>query len=683
MKMNRTLTIIGALAVLAGGAVATRAQNLLINGDFMADAAEFTTWPGYTTTAGNTNDITAWYHPMGGGYGLNGGGVNGAGNPFGPVSDGGLTYAFLQGGPSELAQDLTNGYNPGVVYQLDFDAAARAGNTVTFQLQIADNSQTNVTTQVGGIDLTADPNAFVHYTYLFVAPPTFDGTPSIQLYNLSTGDNTINFAEVSLQVATNALLITQQPTPASLSLYLGGTATFTVVATGTNTVSYQWRKNGSKLSDGGSISGTTTPSLTINNVSAGDAGSYDVVVSLGSNSLTSQAATLTVSVAIFSQQTTPAAMMLYPGRTASFTAVVQGTGTTYQWQKNGSALSDGGKFSGTTTTNLVISNVSAGEVGSYDVVATVPAGSVISQAAPLGVVALPAAGTYAASVVSQNPMGYWRFSEGGGTNAFDYIAGNNGVDPLGSPLQAGPRPPAFAGFESANTASHMNGTNQGYASTSQMFNNLSEFTLMGWFNIDPAHYPLTNNAAGRASLFGQQWTAELSFYEGTNLYFYSAGITPGTIFVTNEALFAPGVWHFLAAVSDPTASATTIYLDGVAVASADACPGTTQPYFFSIGDYVSNFPTVPSSFPGSIDEVAAFDHALSASTIQALYITATGVSVSIQREAGGVLQVSWTGGHLESATSISGPWQTESSATASPWTVTPGGAMKFYRAVWP
>jgi hypothetical protein len=681
--MNRTLTIIGALAVLAGGAVATRAQNLLINGDFTADAAAFTVWPGYTTTSGNTNDITAWYHPLGSGYGVNGAGVSFASSPFGPVNDGGLTYAFLQGGTSELAQDLTNGYTTGVAYQLSFEAAARAGNTVTFQVQIADNSQTNVTTQVGGGDLTANPNAFVPYIYLFLAPPTFDGTPSIQLYNLSSGDNTINFAEVSLQVATNALLISQQPAPAALSLYVGGTATFTVVATGTNTVSYQWRKNGSNLSDGGSVSGSTTPSLTINNVTAGDAGSYDVVVSVGANSLTSQAATLTVSVAIFSQQTTPAAMMLYPGGTASFTAVVQGAGTTYQWRKNGSNLSDGGKFSGSTTTNLLISNVSASEAGSYDVVATVPAGSVTSQAAPLGVVPLPAAGTYAASVVSQKPMGYWRFSEGGGTNAFDYIAGNNGVDPLGSPLQAGPRPPAFAGFESANTASHINGTNQGYASTSQMFNGLSEFTLMGWFNIDPDHYPLTNNASGRASLFGQQWAAELSFYQGTNLYFYSAGITPGTIFVTDESLFAPGVWHFLAAVSDPNAGATTIYLDGAAVATADACPGATQPYFFSIGDYVSNFPTVPSSFPGSIDEVAAFDHALSASTMQALYIAATGVSVSIQHPAGGQVQVAWTGGHLESATSLSGPWQTESSATTSPWTVTAGGAMTFYRAVFP
>jgi len=126
---------------------------------------------------------------------------------------------------------------------------------------------------------------------------------------------------------------------------------------------------------------------------------------------------------------------------------------------SGSNVSDAGKYSGTGTTNLVITNVSSGEVGLYDVIATVTAGSVTSSVVNLGVVSLPVPGTYPAAVLSLNPMGYWRFSDGGGTNGFDYIAGANADDPLGSPLQAGPRPPDFGGFESLNTAPFMNGTN--------------------------------------------------------------------------------------------------------------------------------------------------------------------------------------------------------------------------------
>ena len=233
----------------------------------------------------------------------------------------------------------------------------------------------------------------------------------------------------------------------------------------------------------------------------------------------------------------------------------------------------------------------------------------------------------------------------------------------------------FGGFESLNTAPYLNGTNQGYVSTSQMFNGLSEFTLMGWFNIDPNHYPLTNNADGRASLFGEQWTAELSFYQATNLYFYSAGI-PATIFITSG--FDPGVWHFLAAVSDPNASTTTIYLDGVVAGVGGACPGTIQPYFFSIGKNVSNFPTVWSGFPGSIDEVAAFDHALSASDVQNLYLAAgPHVILNIAWSGANQLKLTWAKGTLLQADAITGPWTTNSAP--SPYLVAPAGAKRFYR----
>ena len=369
----------------------TTTPNIIGNGDFKANAAAYTVWPGYIqdgSSGHNPAAITDWVNALGAGKGVNGA-ASGVGNVFGPVSDGGRTYAFLQGGTSALTQDLPVTYTPGTAYQLSFDVAARAGNTsVSFRVQIGDADQIHFTTQVGGADvLIGNPAAFTSYSYLFVASSTFDGTPSIQLYNLTGGDNTIDFANVSMQVATNAVLITQQPTPAALSLYAGGTATFTIVATGTNTVSYQWRHAGTNLSDGGPFSGTATPSLMISDVSTAEAGSYDVVVSVGTNSVTSQAAILTVSLLTITQPMTPTALELYAGGTASFTFVAEGNGTTsYQWRKNGSNLGDVGKFSGTATANLVISNVSAGEVGSYDVVATVDAGSVTSQVATLAVV---------------------------------------------------------------------------------------------------------------------------------------------------------------------------------------------------------------------------------------------------------------------------------------------------------
>jgi len=82
--------------------------------------------------------------------------------------------------------------------------------------------------------------------------------------------------------------------PTSLSLLAGETAVFTVEATGTEPLSYQWQKNGSNLSNGGNISGATTDTLTITNVQSSDAANYRCVVTNGQGSATSDAATLAV-----------------------------------------------------------------------------------------------------------------------------------------------------------------------------------------------------------------------------------------------------------------------------------------------------------------------------------------------------------------------------------------------------
>jgi hypothetical protein len=83
--------------------------------------------------------------------------------------------------------------------------------------------------------------------------------------------------------------------PASEAVCSGSSAVFAVTAAGQAPLSYGWRKNGSPLSDGGAISGSTTDTLTIDPTVPGDTGSYDVVVTDGfGQSITSTAATLTV-----------------------------------------------------------------------------------------------------------------------------------------------------------------------------------------------------------------------------------------------------------------------------------------------------------------------------------------------------------------------------------------------------
>src|SRR5205823_728060 len=77
--------------------------------------------------------------------------------------------------------------------------------------------------------------------------------------------------------------------PANQTVTVGQTATFTVVATGTAPLSYQWQKNGT------AISGATSASYTTAATTSSDNGAqFVVVVSNTAGSVTSNAATLTV-----------------------------------------------------------------------------------------------------------------------------------------------------------------------------------------------------------------------------------------------------------------------------------------------------------------------------------------------------------------------------------------------------
>ena len=80
--------------------------------------------------------------------------------------------------------------------------------------------------------------------------------------------------------------------PADQMVTVGQTATFSVVATGTVPLRYQWRKGGTEIA-GANGSSYTTPAT----VSADNGSSFTVAVSNAAGSMTSNAATLTVTAA--------------------------------------------------------------------------------------------------------------------------------------------------------------------------------------------------------------------------------------------------------------------------------------------------------------------------------------------------------------------------------------------------
>ncbi|MGH7969373.1 MAG: immunoglobulin domain-containing protein, partial [Limisphaerales bacterium] len=109
--------------------------------------------------------------------------------------------------------------------------------------------------------------------------------------------------------------------PQSQTVYAGNPATFTVVASGTAPLSYQWRFQAA------SISGATASSYTIPSVQTTDAGAYSVVVNNVAGTVTSANATLTVPLSSADLATGivgPA--VVSPGGSATYTIAVTNLG---------------------------------------------------------------------------------------------------------------------------------------------------------------------------------------------------------------------------------------------------------------------------------------------------------------------------------------------------------------------
>jgi hypothetical protein len=165
--------------------------------------------------------------------------------------------------------------------------------------------------------------------------------------------------------------ITQQP--ASLVVTQGNSATFSVTASGSAPLSYQWRFNG------GNIGGANGTSYNIPSAQPANAGNYTVVVSNNNGSVTSQVATLTVRVPpSITQQ--PASLVVTQGNSATFSVTATGDAPlSYQWRLNG------GNIGGANGTSYNIPSAQPANAGNYTVVVSNNSGSVTSQVATLTV----------------------------------------------------------------------------------------------------------------------------------------------------------------------------------------------------------------------------------------------------------------------------------------------------------
>lgn len=179
--------------------------------------------------------------------------------------------------------------------------------------------------------------------------------------------------------------------PAALSVLAGQPASFTVTASGTAPLTYQWQR------DGVDIPGATASTYTVPATAIGDNGTQiRVRVTNAAGSATSAAATLTVQAPVAAGIVAqPVGITVTAGNAASFSVQAEGSGPlTYQWQR------DGTNIAGATGSSYALASPSLTDSGAlFRVVVSNSAGSVTSGAALLTVVS----GTVAAPTISTQP----------------------------------------------------------------------------------------------------------------------------------------------------------------------------------------------------------------------------------------------------------------------------------------
>ena len=199
---------------------------------------------------------------------------------------------------------------------------------------------------------------------------------SVQLAH--AGDYSVTVSNSAGSVTSSVATLTVSPVvvvpsintqPQSLVVTQGQPAQFSVQASGTAPIGYQWQKGGVN------IAGATTDQFTLKSVTLSDAGEYRVVVSNSAGSIASTVAMVTVLPANTAPVITsqPVGVSIVVGQPIELTVVATGIPTPrYQWKRDGVDLAGG------TESTWRKPFASFDDSGSYQVLVSNAVGQVLS-----------------------------------------------------------------------------------------------------------------------------------------------------------------------------------------------------------------------------------------------------------------------------------------------------------------
>jgi hypothetical protein len=243
-------------------------------------------------------------------------------------------------------------------------ASVAAGSPVYLSVTASGYGPLSYQWRFNGTNLSGQTDFFLSFAN---AQPDQSGSYQVVVSN-PYGSVTSTIAQVTVFVSPT---ITQQPQ--NTTALAGSTASFSVQATGTAPLRYQWTFEGANLS------GATNATLTLSNVQPMNAGAYRVLVSNAAGSVNSASAILRVTPVAPMIVSHPTNLTVTAGNAASFAVTVSGSAPfTYQWWLNGSAIP---AFSPV----LTLSNAQSIHAGNYFVIVANSLGKATSAIATLTV----------------------------------------------------------------------------------------------------------------------------------------------------------------------------------------------------------------------------------------------------------------------------------------------------------
>jgi subtilase family serine protease len=166
---------------------------------------------------------------------------------------------------------------------------------------------------------------------------------------LTNAYGSITSSVALLNVGAVPSVLTQ---PTNLTLLTGSVAIFSVSASGSPALSFQWKKNGSNLVNGTGISGATTNVLSLTGITTNSSANYSLVITNVFGVVTSSIAVLNVVLPPTISSSSLTNRTLECGSNVSYTVTLGGTTPlAIQWSLDGSPLA------GATNSTLTLTNV--------------------------------------------------------------------------------------------------------------------------------------------------------------------------------------------------------------------------------------------------------------------------------------------------------------------------------------